>query len=278
MMNDECKAMNTSAINQHSQRSPPSNLRVAAKGRPPSAFRLPPFIPFIVPLLLTLFSAACLAEEPAKPADQSPPAKRKPINWSLLEHSGNYTRTKVFGLEAQGTKFVYVFDRSGSMGEDHGKPLKAAKAELLASLADLDEHNQFYIIFYNQEPRLFDGGPAKGQLVFATPENKQAATDFVNSITADGNTNHTSALMAAICLRPDVIFLLTDGEEKDDLTAADLDRIDRLNGGGASINVIQFAPTPRPGSSLVELAKSNRGQNVFIDPAKLPVRAAAKTP
>src|SRR5262245_57564813 len=45
-----------------------------------------------------------------------------------------YARTKLFGLEAHGTKFVYVFDRSASMGEPGGKPLREAKDELLASL------------------------------------------------------------------------------------------------------------------------------------------------
>ena len=66
----------------------------------------------------------------------------------------------------------------------------------------------------------------------------------MNGVTADGGTNHLSALLAAIRLRPDVIFLLTDGEEKDDLNAEQLDRIDRQNGGGASINVIQFGMPP----------------------------------
>jgi hypothetical protein len=158
-----------------------------------------------------------------------------------------------------------------------GKPLRAAKAELLRSLGELDEHNQFYVIFYNEDPRLFSAGGG-GRLVFATPENIQAAGDFISSITADGGTNHLSALLAAIKLRPDVIFLLTDGEDKDDLSAAQLDRIDRLNGGGAAINVIQFGSAPRPNSSLVELAKGNRGHHMFVDPSKLSDQSAARDP
>ncbi len=229
-------------------------------------------------LFVIAATAFCTAQEPTKSADESPPAKRKPINWSLLEHQENYTRTKVFGLEAQGNKFAYVFDRSDSMGDNGGKPLRAAKTELLASLNQLDEHNQFYIIFYNEEPKLFNPGPTKGQLVFATKENKQAAADFVASITADDGTNHMNALMEAIRLRPDVIFLLTDGEAKDDLTPAQLDRIDRTNGGSASINVIQFGAAARPGSSLTTLAKQNRGQSVFINPNKLADSKSAVEP
>ena len=62
-----------------------------------------------------------------------------------LDPSAGYARTKLFGLEAQGAKFVYVFDRSGSMGELGGKPLREAKKELLSSLNDLDQRQQFYI-------------------------------------------------------------------------------------------------------------------------------------
>ncbi len=182
--------------------------------------------------------------------------------------SGEYTSTKLFGLEARGSKFVYVFDRSGSMEEHKNLPLRKAKEELLASLSDLNDQQQFYIIFYNHEPRLFDPGAAKNQLVFATDSNKQRATEFISSISADGGTDHVAALTIAIRLHPDVIFLLTDGEAEDDPTPEDLKRLERLNSGEASINVIQFAAAPRPNSALVKLAEQNRGKHVVIDSTK----------
>jgi hypothetical protein len=175
------------------------------------------------------------------------------------------SHTKLFGIEAQGDKFVYVFDRSGSMGEAGGKPLREAKKQLLASLNDLDQRSQFYLIFYNHQPRLVDLGSSHGRLIFATPANKRQAEEAVSTIRAEGGTDHMAALIAALHLQPDVIFLLTDGEQQDDPTADDLKRIDRLNGGGAQINVIQFSETPRPDSSLIQLAHQNRGQHVFVD-------------
>ncbi len=74
-----------------------------------------------------------------------------------------------------------------------------------------------------------------------------------------------AALKIALRLQPDVIYLLTDGEEQDDPTPKDLAQIDRINGGGAQINVIQFAGKPRPDSSLVTLAHQNRGKHVVVD-------------
>ncbi|HTQ37758.1 MAG TPA: VWA domain-containing protein [Pirellulales bacterium] len=215
----------------------------------------PRFLRQLLPSTLTalavmVFSAAALAAEP---------------DAQKFDPTANYSHTKLFGLEAQGDKFVYVFDRSGSMGDDGGKPLREAKKQLLASLAELDEHSQFYLIFYNEQPRLFDLGNSRGRLIFATPSNKRQAENFISSVEAGGGTDHMAALSLALQQRPDVIFLLTDGEEKDDLTADDLKRIDRLNGGGTMINVIQFAAVPRPTSSLIQLAHENRGQHVFVD-------------
>jgi hypothetical protein len=175
------------------------------------------------------------------------------------------THTTLFGIEAQGDKFVYVFDRSGSMGDAGGKPLREAKKQLIASLNDLDERSQFYLIFYNDQPRLFDLGTSRGHLTFATPANKRQAVDFISTVQAGGNTDHMAALTLALRLQPDVIFLLTDGEQQDDPTPDDLKRIDRLNGGATQINVIQFADAPRPESSLIKLAHQNRGKHVFVD-------------
>jgi len=70
-------------------------------------------------------------------------------------------------------------------------------------------------------------------------------------------------LQRAINLRPDVIFLLTDGEKKDDLSADEIKRLSRLNGGLSQIHVIQFAPAPYAGNSLVQLAGENRGQHTY---------------
>ncbi len=52
-------------------------------------------------------------------------------------------------------------------------------------------------------------------------------------------------------------------------------RLERLNSGEASINVIQFAAAPRPDSALVQLAEQNRGKHVVIDIAKYGERPAA---
>lgn len=183
---------------------------------------------------------------------------------------GGYARTGVFGVHGEGHKFVYVFDRSGSMDGHGGAPLAAAKRELLASLQDLSDVNQFQIIFYNEHPRIFNPTGVPGRLVWGNDANKNSATRFVQSITADGATEHEEALSLALRMAPDVIFFLTDADEPR-LTADQLNRLERLN-RGTSINTIEFGygPSLDPTNFLVQLAQRNSGKHVYVDVAKLP--------
>ncbi len=178
--------------------------------------------------------------------------------------------TGVFGIEGQGFKFIYVFDRSGSMDGHGGTPLAAAKTQLLASLDDLGQTHQFQIIFYNEHPRIFNPGGATGRLVFANDQNKALARRFVGGITADGGTEHEEALVTALKMAPDVIFFLTDADDPQ-LSTKQLARIERLN-RGTSINAIEFGYGPRleRENFLVALARQNGGRHIYVDVSKLP--------
>lgn len=178
-------------------------------------------------------------------------------------------RTSVFGVSGEGYKFVYVFDRSGSMGGSGRTALDAAKSELLKSLADLSDIHQFEIVFYNEEPTIMQlVGP--GRMVFANDSNRQAAKRFVGSIPADGATDHEQALLLALRLRPDVIFFLTDADEPT-LTRRQLAHLREVNGGRTAINTIEFGLGPSLGGEnfLKRLARENGGQNVYFDLTRL---------
>jgi hypothetical protein len=178
----------------------------------------------------------------------------------------------VFGVTGSGNKFVYVFDRSGSMAGYGGRPLAAAKRELIGSLRQLNETCQFQIIFYNERPKVFRSPVGTPELAFGTPDEKDRATTFVTSISATGGTRHLDALRTALRLNPDVIFFLTDADEPR-LSVNELDRVRRLN-RRAMINTIEFGYGPRQSSTnfLVQLAKQNGGQHVYVDVRQLPDR------
>lgn len=171
----------------------------------------------------------------------------------------------LFGIRSPGHKFVYVFDRSGSMGGPGRTALSFAKRELIASIQSLDKTQQFQIIFYNERPTLFNPAGQPGRLSFATDENKSRAIRFIQSITASGGTQHDAALLAAIQLRPDVIFFLTDADEPR-LSEAKLEQIHRW-ANGIVIHAIEFGTGPESTSDnfLKRIARQNGGQYVYIN-------------
>jgi hypothetical protein len=175
-------------------------------------------------------------------------------------------KATLLGIEGKGSKFVYVFDHSGSMGVPDNKPLDRAKAELLTSIGALSEVQQFYIIFYNQDQKIFRIDASGGRLIFGNDQNKKLAQQFVDSIKAEGGTKHADALALALKMHPDVIFLLTDGDPPDDLTKEELARLERLNGSSTVIDVIQISPPPATGEAnhLEVLAKRTGGQHVYV--------------
>ncbi len=174
-------------------------------------------------------------------------------------------RVRVFGTEGHGYKFVYVFDRSGSMGGSGRNALRAAKNELLGSLDSLQRNHQFQIVFYNQKPWQFNPSGRPGQLAFGTDRNKELARRFIGSITADGATRHEEALRLAIRMRPDVIFFLTDADEPR-LSSEQIRRIARA-AAGITINAIEFGYGPQQDKDtfLARLARSCGGQYGYID-------------
>ncbi|MDX1944879.1 MAG: hypothetical protein SFU86_05685 [Pirellulaceae bacterium] len=179
--------------------------------------------------------------------------------------------TKVFGVPGRGSKFVYVFDRSASMNGYEGRPLSAAKRELIASLQSLQNVHQFQIIFYNENPQLMElfRGQTPG-LVFGDEPGKKLAERFIGGVFADGGTAHMKALSLALRMNPDVIFFLTDADEPK-LRRDELDRIRTLN-RGTTINAIEFGAGPSSGARnfLTQLAAENGGGHAYVDVTRLP--------
>jgi Mg-chelatase subunit ChlD len=166
------------------------------------------------------------------------------------------------GLVGTGSRFVYVVDRSGSMNSNG--LMQAAKAELEASLNSLNEQQQFQVIFYNDTALVFNPTGAPPKMMSATKENIAMVLDFIRQTPASGGTVHMAALEPALHLGPDVIFLLTDADER--MQPGEFAKVGQLNRSNASINVLVFGPTPdatADNMSFAKLARETRGQFVF---------------
>jgi hypothetical protein len=194
-------------------------------------------------------------------------AARRPTGIHGSSGTGGYASVSVFGVQGKGSKFIYVFDRSASM---EGRPLAAAKKQLVDSLQSLDSVHQFHIIFFNTKIQSFDISGGGHRIAFASDRNKKLAANFVGGITADGGTDRMYALREALNFAPDVIFFLTDAD--DAMSASEMAELARANRKvQASICVIEFGKNgaPAPNNFLARLAADNGGQYAYIDTTKL---------
>ncbi len=192
-------------------------------------------------------------------------SRSTPLGPAVASDTG-YARVRVFGIEATGNKFVYLFDRSGSM---EGPRLAAAKKQLLESLQSLGETQQFDIIFFNHRLQAFNSSGSSHRVTLGTERNKKLAADFIAAVKADGGTDRMLALKHALALQPDVVFFLSDADRP--MSAGELDMVAELNERvGAKICAIEFGRGDPPAgkSSLETLAKASGGEYVYIDTDK----------
>lgn len=181
--------------------------------------------------------------------------------------SGGTTTATFMGLRGTGSNFVYVLDRSASMEEFQGAPMRFAKAELLKSVASLGERNQFQIVFYNESPGSLSNGSAAGRLLAANETNKEKASRFVKAIRPSGGTEHIPGLKMGLSFAPDVLFFLTDAAEPS-LSESQLVEIQtRAERSMTTIHTIQFnrGEAPNDGTWIRELAERNRGTYRYVD-------------
>jgi VWA domain-containing protein len=163
--------------------------------------------------------------------------------------------TAFCGVPAIGSSVVFVIDRSASMGLE-GR-FDRARAELTASLRRLPSTARFQIIAYNRHAESLVGSGLRP----VTSDSIQSAIIAVERLKAEGGTDHTSALRAALALRSDVICFLTDDDE---LTPQQVREITRFNRAQSCIHALCFIE-PIGDSWMPELARQNRGQFRVIE-------------
>lgn len=175
--------------------------------------------------------------------------------------AGTGNSTSFFQIGAQGNLFAYVVDCSSSMEEENSIDL--ARAELIASLEQLEPTQRFQILFYDSElhPMIRD----RQQTFFATAGHLRLARQFIASQQPTSGTIHKPALVAALKLAPDVIYFLTDGETPE-LSARDLWELKKANRKRVQIHVVEFGIGAKLGSLnwLEQLARDHRGSYRYV--------------
>jgi len=118
----------------------------------------------------------------------------------------------ILGLATEAKSFVIVVDMSGSMLSYTDLMIKS----VLEVLEPLDASNEFAIIGYqgNPAPVLWNYPPGGAGLVQGTPDNLDAARNFILSLARrfSGSTPTHYAVLSALQYPADAIILMSDGE------------------------------------------------------------------
>ncbi|MEL6107726.1 MAG: hypothetical protein AAFU85_17000 [Planctomycetota bacterium] len=177
--------------------------------------------------------------------------------------SDSQATTQFCGVEGGGNHFVYLVDSSGSMGD----AFESARQELLRSIDALGPKQRFYVIFFDSEPdymRLASPNADETRSAYATPQNKRALARWATSIRMDRGRAPYDAIPFALKLRPDAIFLLSDGEfpQRIEELLQETNRIDNLFGDDGPISLVHtIGYHSREGENRMKrIAKQNGGQ------------------
>ena len=127
-----------------------------------------------------------------------------------VEPTAPAVEISMFGTRSGlGRSFVFVVDHSNSMGKEGIDAIPAVKRELARQLTQLSSEHEIQLFTYNDTVHT----PLGRWLMQATLENRDRVGEVLETLASYGGTNHYQSLLAALRLKPDVIFLFTDGAD-----------------------------------------------------------------
>ncbi len=217
-------------------------------------------------LAATDFAPDALSAPPA-PALSAMTSSQLSSAAALSLKSDSNAKIQFCGVEGGGNHFVYLVDSSGSMGQG----FESARAELLASIQVLKPDQRFYVVFFDAESdymRLSNADTDEPRSVNATPANKAALKRWAMRISMDRGRAPYEPLRFALGLKPDVIFLLSDGEFPqgiEDLLREE-NKVENLFGESHPISIVHTISyhSQEGESRMRRIAEQNKGQYRYI--------------
>lgn len=276
-MNDDLENLHylaeTDSLDNLPNDSPASPAKSQFESLPTTAeVREPTHSPGIVPMDSLVFDANQMTIVPADPRTRLE-HDLSPDDVKLIESDRRLLKSRapvgepatigIFGSDnLTGREFVFVLDRSQSMGSGGLGVIQASRAELTDAIGQLKPHHRFQIVAYHNRTATL----LTGNLLAATDKNKNAVPEFIEKLSAFGGTHHENGLIAALVFHPDVIVLMTDGGYPE-LHDGKLQMIRRLAGDRTQIHCIQFGagPLQKRQNFMTRLAEQNGGSFQYID-------------
>jgi hypothetical protein len=166
-----------------------------------------------------------------------------------------------FGIQIVGERFVFVVDSSSSM---QGRRWESACGELLRSLKELGPGQQFYLVCFDKLTKPYRGETPR--YLRSTQQQMRQVRSWLRQLELGHNTLPRGAVELALAMEPDAIFLLSDGEFRDDT----LDWLRHVNGyldpGRRVIPIHTVSLLSQEGRWTLQcIAAENHGTFVAID-------------
>jgi hypothetical protein len=175
-----------------------------------------------------------------------------------VEDLGAKGMASFFGAVSVGKKFVYVLDNSNSMNS--GK-FERACAELIDSISKLSSKQSYYIIFFSDQAYpLYHPRESRVMLQAITLNTMQTAR-WIKQQELHRGTRARQAFEKAFALKPDAIYVLTDGRFTDNTE----DYLLGLKDNKIPIHAIGFGRRRASGEdSLRKIVAMHQGTYTFV--------------
>ena len=171
---------------------------------------------------------------------------------------GGSAGTSFFGVSSRGSRFAYVVDVSGSMGQQ--RKIHIAMRELARSISELPDYAYFYVVLFSTDAQT---PPMQSGWTRAKPNTVRNFIRWFGRVEPRGGTNPRPAFNSVFSLdeRPDVIFFMTDGRITN-FTADELPST-KSRGKNVVINTIAFG-NPASQDLLRAIARQTGGVYRFV--------------
>lgn len=166
--------------------------------------------------------------------------------------AGDGTQAKFFGAKSAGKRVAYLVDNSLSMKDGR---FQTATDELIRSIRGLSDRQKFYVIFFSDTLHPMYEPQAPADMLPADWLNIARLEKYVADVKLAKGTNARPALEKAYSLKPDIIYILTDGMFTDDSRKFLHDMPEKK----VPIHTIGFQPRERGGKGLKNIAEQHQG-------------------
>jgi hypothetical protein len=177
------------------------------------------------------------------------------------------------GTAAAGKRFVFVIDNSGSMKEGR---IETTFLQLIASVESMRPDQQFFVIFYSDRAYPLFYPDSASQLVPATRENINRLKAWLPTVELCSGGDLIEAMELAVELRPDVVFMLSDGAINSQRT---MSFMTNSNNWTFAVHTLGMnVKGPEQTRKLGFIAQANRGTFQLVQPSGAAIQLSQQRP